>query len=152
VWFAEELGNKIGRITTAGAVSEYPVPTTGSSPGLITAGPDGALWFTEFYGNNIARAPACGLGFTANFANGTLTMNFNLGIDTPATFGVLALNASGAINTLFERHIPAIVPPKAFTLIKNSFPNLGTVTLSAGLDSSPGQVICAEWTTVNAAQ
>lgn len=34
----------VGRITTAGAVTLYPVP--GADPISITAGPDGALWFT----------------------------------------------------------------------------------------------------------
>jgi len=32
---------------------EFPVPTAGSAPVGITAGPDGNLWFTEFYGNKI---------------------------------------------------------------------------------------------------
>jgi hypothetical protein len=44
LWFTELVANKIGRITTAGAMTEFNVPTP---PGLITAGPDGALWFTE---------------------------------------------------------------------------------------------------------
>ena len=39
-----QLGNKIGRITPAGQVTEFPVS---SSPGDIKAGPDGDLWFTE---------------------------------------------------------------------------------------------------------
>jgi len=33
LWFTEELGNKIGRITVAGAFTEYIVPTAGSLPG-----------------------------------------------------------------------------------------------------------------------
>ena len=41
-------GNKIGRITTAGVITEFPVPTAGSSPVGIAAGPDGNLWFTEY--------------------------------------------------------------------------------------------------------
>jgi virginiamycin B lyase len=40
-----------GRITTAGVVTEYPIPTASSAPIGITAGPDGALWFAEFIGN-----------------------------------------------------------------------------------------------------
>jgi len=48
LWFTEGNTNKIGRITTAGAVTaEYPIPTTTSYPWEIVAGPDGALWFTE---------------------------------------------------------------------------------------------------------
>ncbi|MCP6756974.1 hypothetical protein NL533_35635, partial [Klebsiella pneumoniae] len=38
---------RIGRITTAGAIAEFTVPTVGSNPFAITAGSDGALWFTE---------------------------------------------------------------------------------------------------------
>ena len=49
------LRNKIGRITTAGAVTEYTVPTGGANPTGITAGPDGALWFTESNANKIGR-------------------------------------------------------------------------------------------------
>jgi virginiamycin B lyase len=46
LWFTENLGNKIGRLTTAGAITEYPLPWTLEAPGDITVGPDGALWFT----------------------------------------------------------------------------------------------------------
>ena len=59
LWFAEVHGNKIGRMTTAGQITEYPLPA-GSSPfgpgpwGIVT-GPDGALWFTESNGRNIGR-------------------------------------------------------------------------------------------------
>ncbi len=47
VWFAEIHGNRIGRVTPAGVVTEYPVPTTGSYPFYITGGPDGAIWSTD---------------------------------------------------------------------------------------------------------
>jgi sugar lactone lactonase YvrE len=39
----------------AGIVTEFLVPTDGSTPTAITAGPDGALWFTEGRGNKIGR-------------------------------------------------------------------------------------------------
>ena len=39
--------NQIGRITTAGVITEFPIPTAGSGPAGIAAGPDGNLWFTE---------------------------------------------------------------------------------------------------------
>ena len=47
LWFTERAGNRIGRITTPGAITEYPIPTAGARPFGITVGPDGALWFTE---------------------------------------------------------------------------------------------------------
>jgi streptogramin lyase len=39
----------------AQTITEYAVPTAGSAPTGIAAGPDGALWFTEFSGNKIGR-------------------------------------------------------------------------------------------------
>ena len=49
--------------STQVSFTEYPVPTTGSSPWDIAAGPDGALWFTEGDGNKIGRITTSG-GFT----------------------------------------------------------------------------------------
>lgn len=40
-------GTKIGRITSAGTITEYPIPTPNSAPWDVALGPDGALWFTE---------------------------------------------------------------------------------------------------------
>ena len=46
----------MGRITTAGAIRYYPVPSHGDDflEG-ITRGPDGAMWFTEASANRIGR-------------------------------------------------------------------------------------------------
>ena len=38
------MGNRIGRITTSGAITEFPLPTPGAGPDGIIAGPDGNLW------------------------------------------------------------------------------------------------------------
>ncbi len=47
LWFVESAsaGNKIGRITPSGSISEFPL-SANSDPEWIAAGPDGALWFT----------------------------------------------------------------------------------------------------------
>ena len=66
LWFTESscvrqpgsrciVGNKIGRITTNGLITEFTVPSDGSGPHSITTGPDGALWFTEYYGSRVGR-------------------------------------------------------------------------------------------------
>ena len=39
----------------SGEITEYLLPTAGVSPNWITAGPDGAVWFTEYDGNKIGR-------------------------------------------------------------------------------------------------
>jgi virginiamycin B lyase len=152
LWFTEWKGSKIWRITTAGVATQYPVSTERSQPYGIAAGPDGALWFTELHGNKIARAPACGLGFSASLAGGALNMNFNLGTDTPATFNIVLLDSTGPFALPFSMAVPAVVPPRAFTMNWSPFPDLGTVTVMPDLVRAPGQGLCAEWTTVNTAQ
>ena len=56
-------GNKIGRITTAGVITEFPVRRRANPTG--SAGPDGALWFMEYAGNKIGRITTAG-NVTAN--------------------------------------------------------------------------------------
>jgi RHS repeat-associated protein len=70
LWFTEGVGNKIGRITPAGVITEFPIPSSSNAcgtpspstcPAAITAGPDGNLWFTEQYGNNIGNITPAGV-------------------------------------------------------------------------------------------
>ncbi len=58
LWFTNS-SNRIGRITTSGAVSTFTGPDI-SDPTGITAGPDGALWFTNFENNSIGRITTAG--------------------------------------------------------------------------------------------
>jgi pseudomonalisin len=60
LWFTLYRSNKIGRITPAGAITEFSVPTPGSGPGAIVAGPDGALWFGEAQLGTIGRITTAG--------------------------------------------------------------------------------------------
>jgi streptogramin lyase len=65
VWFTEYNANAIGKITTGGDITEYPLPRLGSAfqsagPFGITAGADGNLWFTESVANKIGRMTASG--------------------------------------------------------------------------------------------
>ncbi|HEV8414592.1 MAG TPA: CHAP domain-containing protein [Bryobacteraceae bacterium] len=59
LWFTEWFGgfsnDRIGRLSTMGALIEYPVPSLNAFPLTITVGPDGALWFTEYTANKIGR-------------------------------------------------------------------------------------------------
>src|SRR5947209_2712050 len=48
------------RALPSGGITEYLVPTAGSQPAQITAGPDGALWFTESTANKLGRITTSG--------------------------------------------------------------------------------------------
>lgn len=52
-------GNRVGRITTAGAVTEYLLPSTSPSPVNIALGPDGNIWYTQ--GNRVGRVTLAGV-------------------------------------------------------------------------------------------
>lgn len=58
LWFTDSEIGKIGRITTAGAITELTPPTPFGGPAGIAAGPNGDLWFTEFFANRIGRISA----------------------------------------------------------------------------------------------
>ena len=60
IWFTETRANQIGRITPAGIVNEFAIPTANSFPNRIASGPDGNLWFTETRANQIGRITPAG--------------------------------------------------------------------------------------------
>jgi streptogramin lyase len=70
LWFADNgcissfctpvVPGQIGRITTAGAISEFPIPTGTGGLRQIVTGPDGALWFTEVLASKIGRMTTSG--------------------------------------------------------------------------------------------
>jgi streptogramin lyase len=74
------IGGGIGRITTAGVVSEFPIPTPSGEPESIVAGPDGALWFTERDASKIGRIDLTPPPTTILSAPTSVTT------DTPPTF------------------------------------------------------------------
>ncbi len=55
LWFTDRRLSAIGRMTMAGRVTMYPLPTRNAVPDYIVAGPDGALWFTETQAHKIGR-------------------------------------------------------------------------------------------------
>lgn len=79
LWFAEFTAGKIGRITPAGVVTEFSIPS-GAMPWGIAAGPDGALWFTEQAGGKIGRITIAGV-----------VTEFSVGLTPPViTLGIAA--------------------------------------------------------------
>src|SRR5262245_45619128 len=60
LWCAKYFGSAIGRITTAGVITNFPTPTSNSQPVGIVVGPDGNLWFTESNVDRIGRITTSG--------------------------------------------------------------------------------------------
>jgi len=60
MWFTEFHGDKIGRISPSGAITEFRVPTPGAGPYEIAAGPGGSMWFTEYRTTKIGRVTSHG--------------------------------------------------------------------------------------------
>ena len=63
LWFTETGSDQIGRITTAGVVTEFTPPTleqSASRLGAITAGPEGALWYTDAGLDHVGRITTAG--------------------------------------------------------------------------------------------
>src|SRR5579859_8110178 len=60
LWYTYSFRQDIGRITPAGTVTDFPIPTANASCDGIAAGSDGAMWFTEFQANKIGRITTAG--------------------------------------------------------------------------------------------
>ncbi|HZW88763.1 MAG TPA: hypothetical protein VFF12_06760 [Myxococcaceae bacterium] len=61
LWFSEREANRVAKITAAGAITEYTVPTPSSLPeGISTVG-GGDAWFTEFAANKIGHVTSAGV-------------------------------------------------------------------------------------------
>jgi len=137
LWFTGVPG-EVGRITTAGVVTEFAVPAipppAGSSPGTagtpatledITAGPDGALWFTGVPGE-VGRITTAGV--VSEYA----TPNFS-----PPSNGIATTITTGPNGNLWltgNTAIGRITPTGTFT----SFAVPGNFNTIAGLTSGPG--------------
>ncbi|HEX3468193.1 MAG TPA: hypothetical protein VHT05_08965 [Candidatus Elarobacter sp.] len=94
LWFTDSnLGvtsnghNAIGRITTSGAITEYPLSPS-SSPFGITTGPDGALWFTDGAQNAIGRITTSGAikEYGAGITSGSYPNGITTGPDAALWF------------------------------------------------------------------
>jgi virginiamycin B lyase len=55
LWFPEWGANSLASATTAGVITEHPIPTSKFFPSSLTVGPDDALWFTDNDGAFIGR-------------------------------------------------------------------------------------------------
>jgi virginiamycin B lyase len=78
VWFIERGASAVARMTTSGAVTEFPVGDPDLALDSITAGPDGAMWVTGFNGpGTVYRITTDGT--VSLVAQGTVTPGFPTG-------------------------------------------------------------------------
>src|SRR5579872_4780414 len=61
LWFVELGGRKVGRISSAGVITEFPIPNPQALLG-IASGPDGNLWFTDTMAGRIGHISTSGAG------------------------------------------------------------------------------------------
>ena len=110
LWFTEQRTNKIGRITRAGAITEFDVPH-GCCVGGIAAGPDGNLWFTEGGSlvGGIGRITPAGAISEFTLPSGRYAVDITAGPDGNLWFAESPGNRIGRITpsgTLTEFPIP----------------------------------------------
>ena len=99
LWFTEVVANKIGRMTTAGTVSEYPLPTAFAQPRGITAGPDGNLWFTEGPVGKIGKITTAGAITEFTLPANSYPYAISVGPDGNLWFTQFAYASIGRITT-----------------------------------------------------
>jgi virginiamycin B lyase len=102
LWFTEPGINAIGRITTAGVISEFAIPTGGSLPSSITVGPDGNIWFTESNAGQIGTITTGGSISEFSIADGGQPVGIAAGPDgniwfADAVGGGIAVGPDGNI-------------------------------------------------------
>jgi Collagen triple helix repeat (20 copies) len=129
LWFTERAGNRIGRVTPAGTITEFTTGITANSgPYEIAAGPDGNLWFTEIDGNRIGRITP----------TGTVT-EFGTGITASAQPTGIAAGPDGNLwfTELNGERIGRITPAGAITEFPTGFAGpVQFVDIAAGPDGN----------------
>lgn len=117
LWFTEQA-NKIGRITTSGIVTEFPIPAPDFVPQGIAAGPDGALWFTAASGA-IGRVTTSGVFTSYPIPSpNSLPQWITPGPDGALWFTELVTDKIGRITTagvITEYPVPTGTAPEAIT-------------------------------------
>ncbi len=114
----------MGAVTTTGQVTNYSGPGI-SNPGQITAGPDGALWFTNFGGNSIGRITTTGT-VTSNYSGVSAPAGITAGPDGALWFTNIDGNSIGRIT----------VPPPHKIISTRTFAGYQTAVAAGSATSS----------------
>ena len=104
LWFTENMGTNIGRITPAGSITLFPFPSVpthgaGRSAGGITAGPDGNLWTAEYFNDKIGRITTDGTITEFSLTSNSQPFYITAGPDGNLWFTEALANKIGRITT-----------------------------------------------------
>ena len=103
LWFQGDFTNNIGRVTTAGQLTNTYALNAGSQISYNTLGPDGNIWFTGNYGDLVGKVNTSGVVTTYPTAQGALPAGIAAGPDgnlwfvEQGTYKVAKITTSGAI-------------------------------------------------------
>ena len=114
LWFTEQAGNRVGRITVAGAVTEFGIALAAQAPTGITSGADGALWVGENgagnNGNNLVRVTTAGV--MTQYQNGIVANAGVYGVTTGPDGNLwFAESNSNRIGRMLSGVVPVNVTP-----------------------------------------
>jgi virginiamycin B lyase len=151
MWFTKGSANQIGRITVprdqgrlrgqgGGSIQEITVPTPGSEPSDIVAGPDGAIWFTEFRASQIGRLDLT-TGTITEFPIPNTDLFFDIFTQTLTTStGPRGITVGPDGNLWFAQfnasRVGRITPEGEVTQFPTPTPNSRPVGITAGPDGN----------------
>ncbi len=108
LWFTEQDGNHIARITTGGTITEFALPAN-SQPNSIAYDGSGHEWFTAYIGNRVGRITSTGAVTVWNLPTAfSHPQGITLGADGRMWFAESDANQIGTIDATGVLHEYAI--------------------------------------------
>ena len=102
IWFTDEGANAVGRVSSSGALVEFPIPTASAAPATgIAAGPDGNVWVTENATSKLASVTPAGIVTEHTLSAAVCTGPGGKGGGVSHAVGGLAGIAVGSDNNLW---------------------------------------------------
>jgi streptogramin lyase len=126
LWFTENSPGKVGKITTAGILTEYPLASTFAAPSIITQGADGNLWFTETAAGKIGRITPAGAIAEFTTPRGP--------VYNAAPFGITAGSDGNLWYTDYSSGLGSVTPTGVVTRFELE-PNANPSNITTGADS-----------------